>query len=131
MLLDRMKELVEKWEPHRSAMLKAIDATHGTHTEDDVLAMILAGQLKLTTSEKSAIVTEVCKYPRLSALNAFLCAGKLSDILDHEPTLIALAKEHGCSRVTFGGLPKWEAAMCQKPNGPGWEVGGVFLYKDI
>jgi hypothetical protein len=131
MLFERIQEIAEKWAPHRDGMLKAIEATHGTHTEDDVLAMILAGSLRLTVSEKSAIVTEVCTYPRMKALNAFLCSGKLADIIAHEPTLIALAKEHGCTRVTFGGIPKWEAAMCQKPNGPGWEVGGVFLYKDI
>jgi hypothetical protein len=131
-LLDRMKDLIARWEPHREPMLKAITETHGTHTEDDVLAMILAGNLTLITSDKSAIVVETVKFPRLSALNVFLAGGNFADMIEHEPALLAEAQRRGCSRITGGGRTEWIAALRDRSDGfRGYKVGGAFVYKDI
>lgn len=123
-----MDDLLKCWTPHRDALLKAIERTHGTHNEDDVLAMILGEKLTLITSEKSAIVVEVNSYPRLNALNIFLGAGDLSDIKDHEPMLKDLARKRNCSRITFGGRDGWRSVF---GDAFGYSYGGSIIYKDL
>lgn len=131
-LLDRMKDLIERWEMHREKLLKAIVETHGTHTEDDVLAMILGGNLTLITSDKSAVVVETTKTPRIVSLNVFLAGGNFADMIEHEPALLAEAERRGCSRITGGGRTEWIAALRDRNDGfRGYKVGGAFVYKDI
>lgn len=131
-IFETMQDLCKRWEPHREGLLEAVAHTNGTHTEDDVLAMILGGSLFLTTSESSACVWEIQKYPRFNVLNAFLATGELKD-MDYQMTLLeAKAKELGCKRVTFGGLPKWRCVAKGEGEGlAGFKLGGVYLYKDV
>lgn len=124
-LFDRMKDTLAKWEPHREVLLEAIGHTHGTHTEDDVLAMILAGKLTLWANDGAAMVTEFVDYPRLRAVNVFICGGAIEPMWAVETQVIEDAKAKGCTRITGGGRKGWTRAL------PGYEMGGYFMHKDI
>jgi len=91
-------ETMEEWRQCRDAMLPAIAMTNGTHTEDDVLALILSGRMKLWRSGTSGIVTEFIEFPRLKALNYFLCGGKLDELLPLKPALDKYSIQNGCTK---------------------------------
>ena len=115
-------------------MLQAIAETDGTHTEDDIIALICAGKLKLWVNGRSGVVTEIIQYPRKLALNWFLIAGDLiREIAPMIPQIEAYAKEKGCNRIQ--GLAT--LGKNGEDRGPGWtkltgaKAHGTFLYKDI
>lgn len=120
-------EIVQEWGHCREAMLKAIERCDGTHTEDDVLAMLLQGRLKLLREGRSGVVVEVVEYPRLKALHCFLGAGNMDEILRIEERLPALARSLGCSRVTLCGRHGWAKVL---PN-RGWEAVTTFMQKEV
>lgn len=124
-LFDRMQDTLAKWSLHRGALLEAISHTHGTHTEDDVLAMILLGKLMLWANDGAAMVTEFVDYPRLRAVNVFICGGAIEPMWEVEARVIAHAKAHGCTRITGGGRRGWQRAL------PGYHMGGYFMEKDF
>ena len=118
-------ETVTEWQKCRDILLPAIERTNGTHTEDDVLAGLIKGELKLWRGERSAVVTEFVLYPRLKALGFFLIGGDLEELLnDLEPKICAYALKNGCSRVQGGGRKGWERVLDYKFD-------GVFMHKDL
>lgn len=128
---DRMRDLVERWSPHREGLLKAIARLNGTHTEDDVLCMIFGGKAKLITSEKTAVVAEVVTYPQFRELNVFLLAGELLDVIAQEPGLENEARKLGCKRLRFEGRDEWRAIMKDRSDGfTGFKPNAVF-YKEL
>jgi hypothetical protein len=120
--------IFELWSRVRPFILPSIAELNGTHTEDDVLVMLLAGKAKLWAGEKCAVVTEFVTYPQLKALNIWMVGGDLQEILNMEDEqIIPFAKENGCTRLTGGGRKGWSKI------GPrtDWNMGGVFMYKDL
>lgn len=132
-LFDKMEKLIAEWKPHRAYMGDAIERTNGTHTEDDVLAMILGGKLKLWSGTNAALVTEFVDYPRLKALNVFLCGAEpnngLDELLPMHTAVEQFAKESGCKRLTAGGREGWHRVLARAL--PGYELGGNFMFKDL
>lgn len=125
MLFERMKDVIAKWEPLREQLLEAIECTHGTHTEDDVLAMILAGKLTLWSNGNAIMVTEFSDYPRMRVVNVFICAGDYDKMWEVEKMVIDDAKTNGCKRITGAGRKGWTKVL------PGYEPGGYFMHKDF
>ena len=72
-------ETVQEWAKCREGMLAALTRCEGTHTEDDVIEMLLKGHLRLLTEGRSGVVVEVLAYPRQKHLNCFLVGGNLAD----------------------------------------------------
>lgn len=127
-------ETVKEWEACREAMLKAIEETHGTHTEDDVLAQIITGKLKLWRNGKSGVVTEVLEYPRMKVLNAFLTGGDLiREILPLRSELEAYGRAQGCKRATWLATPgdNNEDRSAGWTRATGAEVCGTFMSKEL
>ncbi len=120
-------EIIEEWSHCREAMLKAIERCEGTHTEDDVLAMLLQGRLKLLREGNSGVVVEIVAYPQLKALNCFLVAGNMNEVLRIEERLPALARSLGCSRLTACGRHGWSKVL---PN-HGWEAVTTYMQKEV
>ena len=120
-------ETIQEWAHCREAMLKAIARCEGTHTEDDVLAMILQGRLKLLREGTSGVLVEVVEYPRLKALHCFLVAGNMDEVLRIEEGLPKLARSLGCSRITACGRHGWSRVL---PN-HGWETVTTFMQKEV
>jgi hypothetical protein len=107
-------------------LLPAIAETNGTHTEDDVLVMLLAGKAKLWMGEKTAAITEFVTYPQMRVLNVWLAGGDLEELRKMEAEqFIPFAREQGCKRITCGGRPGLSRVKSD------WSRGGVFMYKDL
>lgn len=123
-------ETVKDWEICRDAMLPAIAETKGTHTEDDVLASIMAGKLKLWRRGSSGLITELVGFPQMKTLNAFLTGGDLlHDLLPLQEQVQFYAAANGCKRMTAlvtKGENGWKRAL-----GDGTQFGGTFVYKDL
>lgn len=120
-------ETVQEWAQCREALLAAIETCGGTHTEDDVLRMILTGQLTLFRENASGLVAEIQVYPRMKVAHAFLVGGRLTDIAALEQKLIEFGHKNGCSRMTCSGRHGWGKVL----PGYGWESVTTFLQKDI
>ncbi len=105
----------------------SIEKTNGTHTEEDVFCMCATGQLKLWKFERSAAITEFTIYPRMKVLNLFLVGGDLEELKEKETTMIAYAKENGCTRITGGGRAGW----ARTPHPDGWKFNCTSMYKDV
>lgn len=127
-------EACQEWAKCREAMLPAIAETDGTHSEDDILAMICAGKLRLWTNGTSGVVTEIIQYPQKRVLNWFLVGGDLiREVAPLIPQIEAFAREKGCNRVQ--GLAT--LGKNGEDRGPGWtkltgaSAHGTFLYKDL
>lgn len=99
--------------------------TGGTHTIKDVREAIDARQMQLWLEGNSAVVTQVCRYPRLVSVEMFLMAGDLSELKMIEARIVDWAKTNGLDRVQLGGRSGWQRAL------PGYESLGVMLVKDI
>lgn len=119
------RSLFEIWTKCREFLLPAIEYTNGTHTEDDVIVMILSGRLKLWEGRRSAMLTEFSTFPRMKTLNVFIGGGDLDELREMEQQLIPFAKENGCTRITGCGRLGWTKTL------PGYSPGGYFMYKDL
>lgn len=120
-------ETVEEWRHCRHGLLAAIATTGGTHTEDDILAAIMTGKMKLWRRESSGLVTEFVQFPQMKTLNIFLAGGKLKEL---EPLAAEIEKhaiQSGCRRITaLHAHAGWAAYF-----GDTAKIGGTFAYKDI
>lgn len=122
-------ETVKEWEQVREAMLPAIAETHGTHTEDDVVAGVLTNKFKLWRRGRSGLLTEFVSFPQMKTQNSFLTGGDLHDLLPLIEPVQNHAAANGCKRLTCV-VAKSESAW-MRVLGDGWRHGGVFLYKDL
>lgn len=121
--------VIAEWVTVRHWLLPAIEETSGTHTEDDVVGLLLLGRLRLWIGENYGALTEFIQYPQFKVLNIFLAGGEpnkaLVNLWKDYPTLLEYAKANGCKRITCGGREGWA-------SGPsGWKSAGVLIYKDI
>ena len=118
-------EVDAAWQRNRADLLEALARAGGTHDEGDVLAGILGGSLQLWAGERSAIVTELIAYPRLTALRLFLAGGDLEELAAMERELAGRAQRAGIGRLEIGGRAGWERAL------PGYRRLCVCLVKEI
>jgi hypothetical protein len=120
---------MEQWVAVREWMLPAIAETNGTHTEEDVVALLLMGKLRLWVGKSYGALTEFVTYPQFKVLNIFLVGGAqqlaLSDLWSDHPALVEYARANGCKRITLGGREGWSRTPSD------WSKGGVFMYKDL
>lgn len=90
----------------------ALDLAHGTHTMDDVKAMILDGPATFWPGRSAAMVTEVCEFPQMRTLHFWLAGGDLVELRDElKPMAESWAKERGISRATISGRRGWVKAL--------------------
>jgi len=114
-----------KWSKFREPLLKALAQGYGSHTEDDVLVRIAAGDYKLWTWESAALVTYFVDYPRFKALNMFIYGGDLKELASKQAEVEAYAVRSGAKRCLAGGRVGWERVF------PDYKKHAVMYYKDI
>jgi hypothetical protein len=120
-------ETVQEWAHCREAMLAALARCEGTHTEDDILEMLIKGQLRLLTEGGSGVVVEELVYPRQKHLNCFLVGGNLEEVLEIEKRLPVIAAHYGCSKIVCSGRHGWSKVL---PN-HGWKVVTTYMQKEV
>ncbi len=118
-------EVVQEWSKCRDAMLPAIEATCGTHNEDNILAGLIGGTLKLWTAGASGLITDFSILPRMKCLNVFLAGGKMAELMPLRQDVIKFAHANGCARVTGVARPEWLELFA------GSKSMGELLYMDL
>ena len=113
--------------PYRELLEMALARAGGTHTYEDVLQSISAGDMFFWPASKSCMVTEIVQYPRKRALHVFLAAGDLSEIKDMESSLIAFAQSLKCSALSMSGRKGWTKAL----RDMNWQEAHITLVKEL
>ncbi len=102
---------------------KALAYAEGTHDLEDVRQAIETGQAQFWPGERSAVVTEINRFPKLTSLHFWLCGGDLSELInDMRPAIEAFGREVGCTRFTTAGREGWQRVMARHGYRPQWHV---------
>lgn len=102
----------------------ALKESNGTHELEDVLSEIVSGQKQLWVDGSSAIVTQLCPYPRFISIEMFLIGGEMGEIKLLAKEITDHARICGIKRAQIAGRGGWEKAL-------GFESQGSFMVKDI
>lgn len=116
---------LERWTQARAHITEAIARTNGTHTEEDVVAMLLAGRAGLWVGRECAAVTEIKDWGHFKEVNVFLAGGSMDGIVAMEPSLETHAVENGCRRIVIDGRKGWERVL------PEYGVLSVKISKEV
>lgn len=103
-------------------LTRALAHSGDTHTPDDVLRGVAAGDFQLWTGDASVIVTEIIRYPRRTDLHMFLAAGDMAELRQMQHPIFAWAKGEGCTRATLTGRKGWDRSPLVTQDGwtPEW-----------
>ena len=97
---------------------EALERGGSTHSVEDVLAQVEAGEAQLHEWEDSVIVTEIHDAPRCRYVHLWLAAGKLEEVIPLSRIVLAWAKQMGCARATMAGRRGWEMVL----QSEGWKA---------
>lgn len=103
----------------------ALEYAKDTHEPKDILHGVQQGFFQFFPLEKSAIVTEIIDYPKITSCRFFLAGGDLIELRDAERQVCEWAKTVGCRRVEIAGRPGWERAL------RGYDKAAVWLSKEL
>jgi len=103
----------------------ALEYAKDTHEPKDILHGVQQGFFQFFPLEKSAIVTEIIDYPKITSCRFFLAGGDLIELRDAERQVCEWAKTVGCRRVEIAGRPGWERAL------QGYDKAAVWLSKEL
>lgn len=109
--LDNLGSLVLSISERKHLIADALEFTGGTHTLDDIVAMIVSGRLHWWPLENSFMITEVVSYPQAKHLNVFLAGGDLNEIKLMNEALKNTALTLGCECVILSGRRGWVKAL--------------------
>jgi len=106
---------------------EALEYAHGTHTVADIIEGIGERKYQLWPTRKACLVTEILEYPQKKVCHVFLGAGDLEQILDMHESVIAWARQLGCSELTVSGRAGWQRAL----KNHNWKHAHTTLFKEI
>jgi hypothetical protein len=112
--------------PHIEA---ALSYGGGTHTFEDVAAMIDQGEAIFWPGPNSVIVTQIIEHPRSRTLHFFLAGGNLAELERMVPGILSWAKtERGCTAASMTGRKGWERTFLTRG---GWKSNLVVMTKEL
>jgi len=98
----------DEWRRLRHHILAALEHAGGTHSEDDVLDLLRAGQAQFWPAANSAMVTEIVGYPQGSHCRIWLAGGEYDELRALERDMvIPWASSVGCRRIELVGRKGW------------------------
>lgn len=111
-----MSDFATEWARCAPWIEAALEHCGGTHTLDDVRAVVERGDATFWAGRKAAMVTEVCAYPQFTTFNFWLAGGDLGELRD-ELRLLAEAyyAARGCRYATITGRAGWARALGYRP----------------
>ena len=115
--LDRLREVIEK----------ALPYTHRSHEFNDLVAMVIKGEVRLWTTERSFMLVERVVYPRRVHYHLFLAGGDLDELRALHPEVIEAARADGAHALTLTGRRGWVRALVDW----GWEEVYTTVMLDI
>ena len=103
-----MTDARSEWRRCRPWIEAALRRSHGTHGIEDIEAGILRGDFQFWARARSAAVTELNRFPKLTALTFFLVGGDLRELTQAlEPQIVAWARRQGATKVIQFGRRGW------------------------
>ena len=114
---DRLKKPIEA----------ALDFSGGTHTFEDVWAMIVNDKAQLWWGVDSVIITEIEETPQLKVMRFFLAGGNLEELEVMYPLIVVWGHSIGCSRAVLVGRKGWDRSFLKKD---GWELTHYVFVKE-
>jgi hypothetical protein len=92
----------------------ALEHSGGTHTFDDIVSAVYAGQMQFWPAENACAVTEIVNFPRRKVLHIFLAGGNMQEIVDMDGPAADFAKANGCTAMTIAGRRGWKKILEHK-----------------
>ena len=77
----------------------------------DVIPLLNSQRAQCWTKGDGIIITEILNFPQNRAVNFWLVAGRLADVVALEPEIIRWARTQGCSRAIGIGRKGWLPAL--------------------
>jgi hypothetical protein len=112
-LTDSIRYIIDNMDRFRPDLEAAMEHNGGTHTFDDLTAMVLQGRLRLWATDKSIALTEIIEYPRQKHYHVFAAGGDLDDIVATIPQVEQAARDAGCCKLTISGRRGWVRALAE------------------
>lgn len=101
---------------------RALDIAGNTHTLSDLKDKVKIGKLRAFHDDDAIILVEVLQYPRCRAVNFFIAAGDLQQVLSLEWTVCEWARANGCDRAYIAGRKGWERTLTDRNWHPAFRV---------
>lgn len=101
------------WDRCAPLILEALEYDLGSHSLEDIREQLLDpdGGLDLWAGERSALVTEITKFPRLTRMHLWLCGGDMDELRAMLPSVESYGEAMGCTQFTTAGRPGWDRVM--------------------
>ncbi|MDQ6830254.1 MAG: hypothetical protein M3081_15465 [Gemmatimonadota bacterium] len=96
---------------------RALKYAGDTHTVADLEEAIALGTMQSWPGPHSLVITQVVTYPQLKELRVCLAAGRMKEIEQITPIMLAWGRQRGCTRAVFAGRRGWLRAF---PAKSGW-----------
>lgn len=104
---------------YRPQIEAALAYSGGTHTFEDIRAMVAEGRLQFWPGPHSVGITEIQATPQRRTLNIFLAGGDAAELEALLPAVIEWAKTQGCTHGLMIGRRGWERTFLTRT---GWTV---------
>jgi hypothetical protein len=110
----------EEWDRCSGWLQAALDYAP-THNLSDVKALVEQCAVTFWPARRSALVTEINVFPRMTTFHFWLAGGEINrgalrELLDEiHPKTVAYAREHGCNVMTTSGRPGWARVLGYRP----------------
>lgn len=111
--------------------LATLLADMGTHSLDDIKALIADGQMQSWVHGDTWLVTQVLPMPQATVVEIFIGIGRLADIEVLEPQITAWAKEQGATIMRIYGRTGYWYLGARKKMFPGWRQGPTIFVKRL
>lgn len=126
-LTAQIRQVLDDMDRLRVHIEAALDYADGTHNFDDIVGMVMRGQLRLWALPNSVMLTEVVDFPRERHYHMFLGGGDLSEILAMHPQVEKAAREANCVKLSVTGRRGWVKALI--PHG--WDEKHTTVQKTL
>ena len=103
--------LLGEWERCGHYIEDALEYAQHSHTLEDVLRVVLAGDAQFWPEAKAALVTEIIDYPQRRTLRFWLAGGDLEALRGLEVAAIEWSKTWGCTASEIVGRRGWVRAL--------------------
>ena len=103
--------LSAEWERCGDYIEDALEYAQFSHTLEDVLRVVLAGDAQFWPESNAALITEIIDYPQRRTLRFWLAGGDLETPRDLEVAAIEWSKNWGCSASEIVGRRGWVRAL--------------------
>lgn len=115
--------------PYRPLIESALVYSGGTHTFEDVVAEVVAGNAQFWPAPTSCIVTRIIYWPRKTELEIWLAAGNQAELAAMTPLLERWAIGEGCTAFRLIGRKGWERSYLAEL---GWHnAGDIIMEKQL